>query len=95
MRTSGTQPEDTSQGRPAIPGLPKITTALLRPVPDFAPGIPSGQNTVIARLEDGSEVELFRYYTGELRFTPGQFPGLTAQEGRDLFAARDIAYLQS
>lgn len=48
-----------------------------------------------AALDEGSEVELFTYYTAELRFSPGEFHGLTVQQGRGLFARRDTEYLQS
>jgi hypothetical protein len=74
---------------------PRITAASLRRVPDFGRGVPSGQNAVIGTLDNGTEVELFRYYTDELRFNADEFNGLTVQEARDLFARKDIAYLQS
>ena len=40
-------------------------------------------------------MELFSYYTDELRFSPDELKGLTVQQGRDLFARRDTEYLRS
>ncbi len=48
-----------------------------------------------ATLDDGAEVELFRYYTDELSFTEAEFTGVTVQQARDLFARKDIEYLRS
>lgn len=79
----------------AQPDTRKITAARLQPVPDLLPGVPSGQNVVTATLDDGAEVELFRYYTDELSFTEAEFTDLTIQEARDLFTRRDIEYLRS
>jgi hypothetical protein len=76
-------------------GPRKIKTARLQPVPDLLPGVPSGQNAVTATLDDGAEVEVFRYYTDELSFTEAEFTGLTVQEALDLFARKDIKYLRS
>jgi hypothetical protein len=73
----------------------RITAAQLRPVPDLGQGIPSGQNAVIVTLKDGTETELFRYYTDELQFSPDEFEGLTARQGRDLFARKHTEYLRS
>jgi hypothetical protein len=39
---------------------------------------------VIATLEDGDTVELFSFFATERSFTPGQFVGLTVDEGRRL-----------
>ena len=44
---------------------------------------------VIATLEDGSRIELFSFYAHERSFTPGEFVGLTVDEGRRLKFARD------
>ena len=80
----------------AQPDTRKITAARLQSVPDLLPGVlPSGQNVVGATLEDGAEVELFRYFTDELSFTEAEFTGLTVQEALDLFTRKDIEYLQS
>jgi hypothetical protein len=79
----------------AQPDTRKITAARLQSVPDLLPGVPSGQIAVTATLEDGTEAELFRYYTDELSFTQAEFTGLTVQEALDLFTRKDIEYLQS
>ena len=50
---------------------------------------------VSARLEDGSEVELFSYYSDELAFTQAELTGLTVAEARQLRHRRDVEYLQS
>ena len=73
----------------------RITAARLQPVPALGPGIPSGQNAVIATVEDDTDVELFSYYTDDLQFSPAEFEGLTVEQGRGLFARRDTEYLQS
>jgi hypothetical protein len=90
-------PNGAANDRPEAgqPGTRKITAARLQAVPDLLPGVPSGQNVVTATLDDGTEVELFRYYTDELSFTEAEFTGLTVQQARDLFTRKDTEYLQS
>ncbi len=88
-------PGETAPAHAAQPDTRTITAARLQPAPDLAPGVPSGHIVVTATLEDGAEVELFRYYTDELSFTEAEFTGLTVQEARDLFIGRDIEYLRS
>jgi len=87
----------TPGGRPTESAVSRrvIITAAIGPVPDFAPGVPSGQNEVTATLDDGTGVAVFRYYTSELAFTPGDFDGLTVAQALDLFHQRDIDYLRS
>ena len=79
----------------AQPDTRKIIAARLQPVPDLLRGAQSGQVAVTATLDDGAEVDLFRYYTDELTFTAAEFTGLAVQEARDLFTRRDIDYLRS
>jgi hypothetical protein len=88
-------PGETALTRVAQPDTRRITAARLQPAPDILPGVPSGHIVVTATLEDGTEVELFRYFTDELSFTEAEFRGLTVQEARDLFTRRDIEYLRS
>ena len=92
-RAAGAEAGDPHPG--ACDDTRRITAAQIRPVPDLGQGIPSGQNAVIVTLEDRTEMELLRYHTGELQFSPDEFEGLTIQQGRDLFARKDIEYLRS
>ena len=54
---------------------------------------PPGPIRVVAMLSDGSEVELFRYYSDELRFSPDDLVG--REEARKLHRARDSKWLSS
>lgn len=72
-----------------------ITACELRAAPPIIPGMESGQMTVHATLEDGSETDVFSYYTDELTFTAEEFVGLTVSEASKLFHDRDIAWLRS
>jgi len=60
-------------------------SAVITPGPDPLPGGVFDQAPrVIARLDDGRDVELFSFYAHERFFTPDQFVGLTVDEGRRL-----------
>lgn len=48
---------------------------------------------VIVTLEDGSVVNLFRYYPDEISFTPNEFVGLTIDECRSLYTKKDKEFL--
>lgn len=63
-----------------------------RPMPQgMLDPIPS----VLARFEDGTEQELFRYYPDEVSFSEAEFVGLTVSEALRLWHRKDVAYLQS
>jgi hypothetical protein len=72
-----------------------IVRCVLRTTPSFIPGMLSGQNSVHVWLDDGTETDLFSYYTDELCFTAEEFIGLTVNEAHALFAEKDIAYLRA
>lgn len=60
--------------------------------------LPSGwgqQAKVSAKLSDGTETDVFRYYSDELHFSSEEFKGLTLEQAHALRQKRDIAYLQS
>ena len=50
---------------------------------------------ITATFEDGSSKILFSYYPDEIRFTPGEFIGLTEAEACVLKTRKDRDYLQS
>lgn len=54
-----------------------------------------GPIRVVAMLSDGSEVEVFRYYSDELRFSADDLVGRTVEEARKLHRARDSKWLSS
>jgi hypothetical protein len=69
----------------------KIKSVEITPMPvDWSDPMPQ----VIATMEDGAEHVLFSYYPDEISFSPSEFVGLTASEGRDLKRAKDVAYLR-
>jgi hypothetical protein len=49
---------------------------------------------VRATFDDGKRKELFSFYPDELKFSVGEFIGLTEREALDLFQKKDIAYLR-
>lgn len=55
----------------------------------------AGTCTVKATLSDGSDLDVFRFYTDELQFTADEFVGLTVRQARKLFHDRDVEYLQT
>jgi prepilin-type N-terminal cleavage/methylation domain-containing protein len=69
----------------------KITSARITNLPQQMFG-PSPE--VIATLEDGTEEKLFEYYSDEISFSPSEFVGLTAEEGRRLKFKKDKQFLQ-
>lgn len=91
----GQLPGETALTRAAQRDTRKITAVRLQAAPDLLPGVPSGHIAATATLDDGTEVELFGYYAGELSFTEAELTGLTVQEARDLFIRRDTEYLRS
>ena len=72
------------------PAARKIVSAEITdgpgPLPD---GVFEQAPRVIATLDDGSRVELFSFYAHERSFDPGEFVGLTVEEGRKLKFAPD------
>jgi len=50
---------------------------------------------VTAELDDGSQVDLFAFYSDELHFEEDELVGLTVEEARALHHARDAGYLRS
>ena len=73
----------------AAPG--KITAARIAGLPQQM----FGPNPEVFATVDGKEEKLFDYYSDELSFAPGEFIGLTIEEGRALKQRKDKAYLQS
>lgn len=55
----------------------------------------SGQTSISAVMSNGDEEKLFSYYPDELSFSSSEFIGKTAQESRQIFSAKDIAYIQA
>lgn len=54
-----------------------------------------GKCTVVARLSDGSTVEVLCFYADEHRYSEGSFAGLTPAQAVSRHHAHDVAYLQS
>jgi hypothetical protein len=50
---------------------------------------------VMAKMSDGTEVEVFKYFANELSFTAQEFTGLTLDEACERKYQRDLAYLTS
>lgn len=74
----------------------RITAVFIGPMPRPMPeGMFDPMPSVHATFDDGSVVELFRYYPDELSFTEEEFVGLTEAEARALHARKDRAYLRS
>ena len=71
--------------RPSPQADHRIVSVIITPGPSPLPGGVFDQAPrIIATLDDGREVELFSFYEHERSFTPGQFVGLTVDEGRRL-----------
>ena len=71
--------------KPLPQATQRIVSAIITPGPSPLPGGVFDQAPrVIATLDDGREVELFSFYEHERSFAPGQFVGLTVDEGRRL-----------
>lgn len=68
---------------PAAPRIVQTWTSLEEPI------------RVIGELDDGSRVELFAFYSDELRFNEDELVGLTIDEARALHHRRDVRFLQS
>lgn len=51
--------------------------------------------TVRAKMSDGQEVQVFRYFDDELSFRAEEFTGMTLLQAHKLFHKKDVAYLQS
>jgi hypothetical protein len=49
---------------------------------------------VTAKLSDGTEAEVFRYFDDELSFSAQQFTGLTITQACELKFKADVAYLR-
>jgi hypothetical protein len=63
----------------------RIVSAVITPGPGPLPGgVFEQAPRVIATLDNGRDVELFSFYAHERSFEPGQFVGLTVDEGRRL-----------
>lgn len=73
----------------------RITDVTIAPDPTATVMGLSEPKTVLATFEDGSRAALFSFYSDELRFTEGEFVGLTADEARDLHHRRDVDWLRS
>lgn len=54
-----------------------------------------GRCILTARLDDGSESEVFSYYVDELSFDVATLIGMTLAEARHLHFSRDRAYLRA
>ena len=54
-----------------------------------------GPVDVVAVLDDGSTVTLFRYFPDELHFSANDFVGQTVEEARALRHRRDVDWLRS
>jgi hypothetical protein len=77
--------EGQELNRPSRHAERKIVSVFITPGPSPLPGGVFDQAPrVIATLDDGREVELFSFYEHERSFAPGQFVGLTVDEGRRL-----------
>lgn len=50
---------------------------------------------VHAKFSDGSQKDVVHYYCDEIDFSESEFIGLTADQARELFHRKDIAYLRS
>lgn len=50
---------------------------------------------MVATMSTGRVVELFRWYSDELHFSPWEVKGLTKVQAQQLFHDRDVAYLRS
>ena len=71
--------------KPLPQAVRRIVSVIITPGPSPLPGGVFDQAPrVIATLDDGREVELFSFYEHERSFAPGQFVGLTVDEGRRL-----------
>ncbi len=58
--------------------------------------IPDGLKLkVFALLDEGTSVELFRYYPDDLTFSAEELVGLTMAEAQELYHKKDQEYLQS
>ncbi len=65
---------------------------LPRPLPQ---GMLDPMPSVLARFDDGTEQELFRYCPDETAFSEAEFVGLTVSEAYRLWHRKDLEYLQS
>lgn len=50
---------------------------------------------VTAKLSDGTDVEVFKYFSDELHFSAEEFKGMTLEQAHELRHRRDVAFLQS
>lgn len=94
-KTTGTDggPETARPGPCANMGgaMPVIDSVTFAPAAWDVPG----PVDVVAVLDDGSTVTLFRYFPDELHFSANDFVGRTVDEARALRHRRDVDWLRS